>query len=218
MCVIVVLLIFTSCTERTPNSEMTELYPGFAIDDAASLSNTLKNEYPLTALDAFFGNARMDRIGDNGSSLTITSVHDVFPVEIIRSNAYSVYKVKGGGYYYVFWALPYTDDINTDAGEPAVYSTVYYSSPIQKEVFGGLTQNSTASDVIALDPYTEISLLQSSGVYSYSLINSETVVEIEYAFNNGITNHDSLYVQNIEYIPRKNAPTVLGRILSKDFP
>ena len=198
---------------------MNELYPGFTTDGFVELADVLTQEYPLAELDALFCKSRSDRIENNHKLLTITAVHEVFPIEIIRPEAYSVYRVKEGGYYYVFWTMPYADDIDTNKGEPTVYCTAYCSSPICSKDFDSVIKGkSTAFDVLGIDPYAELSFLQSNAIYSYSLLDSKTIVEIKYTHRGEVTSYADLLVQDIMIISRELAPSSFKLILPKDFP
>ena len=71
------------------------------IDDTTPLEEALTVSYPLEELTAYFYPANWDERWQYFAELPW--VHDAFPIEIMRSNYYTVYRVEEGGYFYVFW-------------------------------------------------------------------------------------------------------------------
>ena len=73
--------------------------------------------------------------GKNGTAFD-WYVNEHFPIEVLRSKNYTVYKVKEGGFYYVFWIQCYVYEREELSGksierqvEPKVDFSVYLNKP-----------------------------------------------------------------------------------------
>lgn len=195
----------------------TVFFGDYLIDDATPVSE-LKNEYSLNDLKEFFKNKKNEQLGGIGElapALFLSEVDNRFPIEIIRSNGYVVYKVKEGGYFYIFWIHSVDPDI-----EPSVYFTTYLSEELPLSKFSVLTVgSSTAKDVKAVDPEFYLSFVKSSGTYSYSYLNDTAILEIKYKNIASPLTYDALLITKITVISRGDLEGGLyGMILSKDLP
>ena len=128
-------------------------------------------------------------------------------------NGYTVYKVTEGGYYYIFWARPV---VTTE--EPIVDFVAYISGNNELERFAHLRININDSrDVKSIDPSYELQRRLSRGIYSYSYLNQETLVQIQYSINSE-SKDQSLLISSITTIKRTDAPSYYRLILLDDLP
>lgn len=207
------VLFLTSCADKGDNSEMNEIL---------TLDSVLTKEYDLSNLKNYFEGRNANEIaafGGESQNLHFNDVNNCFPVEVIRPEGYSVYAVSQGGYYYVFWSKFNTNYDNLINDNAFVYFTAYLPSSKDLSAFESLKVGvSTAEDVKAIDSSFELSFLMSSGIFSYSFLNDENILEIEYAVQKECNEYDDLIVKKITVIPRKSAPSRYSSILSKDLP
>lgn len=216
------LLLFASCGNRKEESDMKNIFfNDYTMNDAKTLESALTKEYDLNELKAFFKDSNANESAGFGSiapALTFIEVNDKYPVEVLRTGGYSVYKVSQGGYFYVFWIKPYVDDTN-QSSEPSVYFSAYLPSDISPELFDSLTPGiSTAEDVRKIDPSFELVFYFSNGIFSYSYINDETVLQIAYEQQENINGYDDLIVKEKKIVARTSAPTKYSTVLSSDLP
>lgn len=218
----VVAVLLCSCVHKVGESNLGNLYSKNVTDEP--LDSCLTVKYDIDDLRSFFENRASNEsigFGKTEAPLLFSEVNGSFPVEVVRSNGYSVYKVSQGGYYYVFWVEPFENghEVEQSENEPSVYFSAYIFADLSDESFKSLTPGvSTAEDVKRIDPSFELSFLLSSGVFSYSYINDETVMRIEYKSDEGINDYNGLVVKEISVIPRKSAPSRYSSILSDDLP
>ena len=186
------------------------------------LESGLTNEYDLEDLKAFFeGHSHADSfLGISKPTLYYSQVNERYPIEITRSRNYSVYRVKQGGYFYVFWVQCYPNNNWQETPELAVDFCTYITpeksldfSDFESLVCG----KSTAEDVKKIDPYFQLSFLSSSGVFSYSFLDGENVLEIEYSLHENIYGYQDLIVKGMTVVRRDCSPRY-GMILSDDLP
>lgn len=193
-----------------------------AFNDDLPKEQLLTKQYDIDELLLFFEGSSQNLPWDekNTRTLTFAEVDRKFPVEVVRSSGYSVYKVLQGGYFYVFWVTPVVSvDDNFGCGETLVYFYAYLRPNVEQAQFELLMlQKSTACDVKKIDPSFQLSFIQSNGIYSYTYINSETILEVKYMNPNQLNGYDDLIIEKIEIIPREFAPSRYSSILSKDLP
>lgn len=199
-CMLLSILMSLSCVNEEVDNNMNEVFFGeFVIDDSQELKNVLTREYDINELQTYFeGKNTNENIVFNSSvpSLVISDVNQHFPIEVIRSGGYSVYKVIQGGYFYVFWAKPYSHDTANSKTEPSVYFTSYLASSRDYTEFDSLEiEVSTAKDVKELDSSFELSFLISNGILSYSFLDDDSILMIEYTHQGIIVNYDDLVVK-----------------------
>lgn len=184
-----------------------------------SSTDSLTNEYDLIELLSFFENSNVKLVFDtNKEGLTFSEVNNKYPIEITRSTGYSIYKVVQGGFFYVFWAkqLDVNDNVTS---EPVVYFSSYLpSNPSVPKIDSLVLGISTAQDVREIDPYFELSFLHSSGVFSYSYIDANTLLEIEYEYHENISDYEDLIVKKITQVPRNSSTSQFSIIFPNDLP
>ena len=219
------LQFFTSCENKKEENNMNAMFfDGYVMDDTKVLDSNLTTEYDLNELKKFFKHANTNEsivLGSNMPVMTFSEVNNRYLVEIVRTGGYSVYKVIQGGYFYVFWVKPFNVNANTDkgSGEPSVYFSAYLASDASATLFDSLIPGvSTAEDVRKIDPSFELSFLRSNGIFSYSYIDEETILQIEYIYQENINGYDDLIVKEKMIIPRTSAPSRYSVILSSDLP
>lgn len=227
ICLIVVPCIFCllldSCKNSEDKNDMDSIFfDKYVMDDSKSLEGNLTNEYDINELRSFFKDSQAnERIGFGLDALTLTfsEVNSRYPVEILRTGGYSVYRVSQGGYYYVFWIKPLTAGTDEPNSEPSVYFSAYLSSAISPALFDSLIPGiSTAEDVESIDPSFELSFLMSNGIFSYSYLDDETILQIEYEYQGSINGYDDLIVKEKKIVPRASAPSRYSVILAGDIP
>ena len=176
----VVILLFASCGNKKDESDMNDIFfNGYVMDDIKTLESNLTKEYDLNELISFFKGSNANEsigFGSTVSALRFSEVNYRYPVEILRTGGYSVYRVSQGGYFYVFWIKPFATGTSQSNSEPSVYFSAYLASDISPDLFDSLTPGiSTAEDVQRIDPSFELSFLISNGIFSYSYINDEMI-------------------------------------------
>lgn len=219
----VVILLFASCGNKKDESDMNDIFFNeYVMDDIKTLESNLTNEYDLNELRSFFKGSNANEsigFGSTVSALRFSEVNYRYPVEILRTGGYSVYRVSQGGYFYVFWIKPFATGTSQSNSEPSVYFSAYLTSDISPDLFDSLTPGiSTAEDVQRIDPSFELSFLNSNGIFSYSYINDETILQIEYAYQENIDGYDDLIVKEKMIVARDSAPTRYSALLLSDLP
>ena len=219
----VVILLFASCGNKKDESDMNDIFFNeYVMDDIKTLESNLTKEYDLNELISFFKGSNANEsigFGSTVSALRFSEVNYRYPVEILRTGGYSVYRVSQGGYFYVFWIKPFATGTSQSNSEPSVYFSAYLTSDISPDLFDSLTPGiSTAEDVQRIDPSFELSFLISNGIFSYSYINDETILQIEYAYQENIDGYDDLIVKEKMIVARDSAPTRYSAILLSDLP
>lgn len=219
----VVILLFASCGNKKDESDMNDIFfNGYVMDDIKTLESNLTKEYDLNELISFFKGSNANEsigFGSTVSALRFSEVNYRYPVEILRTGGYSVYRVSQGGYFYVFWIKPFATGTSQSNSEPSVYFSAYLASDISPDLFDSLTPGiSTAEDVQRIDPSFELSFLISNGIFSYSYINDETILQIEYAYQENIDGYDDLIVKEKMIVARDSAPTRYSALLLSDLP
>lgn len=186
------------------------------------MDDVLTKKYKLSKLKSFFEKSNTNEnigFGIQTSNLSINEVHKQFPIEIIRTSGYSVYKVDEGGYFYVFWVKPLSTDSNEINNEPLVYFTTFLSKTLEDNMFDSLKiGESTAQDVYLIDPSFELSFLNSNSIYSYSFLNTDFIMQINYKHQGEFDDYSDLIVENKSVISRNTAPSRFSSILQKDLP
>ena len=219
----VVILLFASCGNKKDESDMNDIFFNeYVMDDIITLESNLTKEYDLNELRSFFKGSNANEsigFGSTVSALRFSEVNYRYPVEILRTGGYSVYRVSQGGYFYVFWIKPFATGTSQSNSEPSVYFSAYLASDISPDLFDSLTPGiSTAKDVQRIDPSFELSFLNSNGIFSYSYINDEIILQIEYAYKENIDGYDDLIVKEKIIVARDSAPTRYSALLLSDLP
>ena len=220
----IVLSLFASCKKnKKEDSNMNAgFFNEYIMDDTKTLESALTKEYDLNELRSFFKDSRANESIGFGSAklaLMFREVDHRYPVEILRTGGYSVYRVRQGGYFYVFWVTPLVGDADRSNGEPSVYFSAYLISDISPDLFDSVTPGiSTAEDIRKIDPSFELSFLNSNGTFSYSYLNDGSVLQIEYAPQGNVDGYDDLIVKEKMIVARTSAPTRYSALLSGDLP
>lgn len=218
----VAMLLFVACGDQKDEADRSIFCYGYVTNDSVALKNALTRDYDLDDLKTFFrGNNANENSAFNSSTseLSFSEVNQNFPIEVIRSDGYSVYRVVQGGYFYVFWIKPYSTNLDQTNHEPIVYFSAYLSSSRSSAIFDSLKPGeSSAADVKRIDQFSELSFLRSSGTFSYSFLNDETILQIEYINQGELNGYDDLIVKEITVISRNDAPSSYSSILSMDLP
>ncbi len=181
------------------------------------LKEILTTTYDIHELEAFFKNRSLNVsfMNPDFRNLSFEEVDERFPVEVIRPGGYSVYSVAQGGCYYVFWALR---DVDSISNTTSVYFCAYLpsrqsiSSPDSIKQFCG-----TFEDVLNLAPSTELNPMLSSGIYSYSYINADQLLQIKYRADS-TTTPNGLLVKENKLISRVGSPSMYSLIFEMDLP
>ena len=209
---------FTSCKNGSDENNMinNEWLP----DDTKSLDDL--TAYDFNELSSFFEGYNANEcigFGTCGKTLKFSEVNKRYPIQILRTKGYSVYKVIQGGYFYVFWVTPFSTSTGEPNEEASVYFTAYLPINTSPDLFDCITTGvSTARDVKAIDPYFELCFLMSSGIFSYSYIDEDTILEIEYAYDDSINEYDDLVVKEKKIVSRDSVSSRYSSILPSDIP
>lgn len=159
-----------------------------------------------------------------------TTINEVFPGGILREctsgrGYYTVYKVKEGGCFYVFWSIlnATTSDLSSNTFNPTKAigtQTAYVLDLKEKSAFDCLVKNeSTAENVIEIDPATQFIFARSSAITSISLLNDGSVLMIEYDYNNSEPFLKSnIVVRKIVLLPKGEYQGGLAAVLPEDLP
>lgn len=201
---LIVLLLFSlsRCNERGNNTNI-EYLNNIRVDNSIDIKSATDAEYDLYRLNDFFGVYSSQEKSAYGikidkEDLSIEKVNSIFPIQIMRysgNNYYSVYKVRECGLYYVFW-------LSNDDG--VFVSDTFYISKLKQKIDFDVLQIgiSTYKDVYETDPSSEIVLILSNGVYSYSLLDDGNILQIEYSFTD-LKSREDLIVKSINVVSRK---------------
>lgn len=204
------------------------------INNDTPLSELLSDEYELNDLYEFFGenichgDRMLDPYSNEEKAFPYHSWDEVnarYPVQCLRrhwNTHYSVYKVKNGGLFYVFWNVPVTalESIYSET-EIATSTSVYIDQlPTASSFVSILEDQSTASDVAEIDPCMDLDLL-SSTPRSYSLMKNNQVMVFYYSISNRERNFarmDELIVDYCEIVSKDNANSETAAIFARDLP
>lgn len=222
-------------SESIVNLDVNAFYQieNFVVDNETPLLDLLTVEYDLQELYTFFGKniSRADRViaACNGieipSPVEWNNVNLQFPVECLRYNGnvfYSVYKVKNGGFFYVFWQVPLVDTQvwgeEWDNTKITAHTTMYIEElPSVFAFFTLKNGSSTAADVKALDPIMSLDLFSDS-TKSYSRTKSGITVIVYYSMDK-LENIEDLVVKQIKFVREDDRVfSDINAIYPKDLP
>jgi len=212
-------ILCTSCTYGNQGEDIheTSSTPAFTSEHIENPDNE-ENVYDLNDLQTFFaGRTHVEAFFIEGEQdvLEYDEVNNAFLID--KSNRelpYSVFNTRQGGKFYAFWLR------DLDGNYSIVYSTAYLDSSLKLSDFDSLEVGvSTAEDVIKIDPSSDFCLMVSMGTYSYSYIDGETLLEIEYDFMDEFNGYDDVIVKNITVVGRDTlSHSKFGIILPEDLP
>ena len=183
------------------------------LDDTTPLEEALTVSYPLEELKAYFYPANWDVHWQNYAELPW--VHEMFPIEIMRSNYYTVYRVEEGGYFYVFW------DVYED-GYPYVSFSAYLPGDRTLDDFAEVEVGvTTFEEMHQLDP--GIWFWGNANFFSYSYLSAEELLLVNYnpvrIYDEEGNYCDSKYVvESIEVVTRGEYDRKFDLILPQDLP
>lgn len=183
---------------------------------------SIKNKYSLEDLRNFFGVFSQQEIVflniNAQTNYTIKEVNKAFPIEIIRNNndsLYSIYKVAEGGLYFVFYSISYPQN-DIDDKKITVSNTLYINSLKKLDDFKEITiDKSDYSDILNISSATELILILSSNISSYTLLENGNLLKVTYKFDENITDLKDLIVESIEEV--EDGATTLKNILNQDL-
>ena len=237
-----IMLISVSCgrqknEEKVNNSEKEQsvsrvFWGEHMTDDSSDLEDCLTKEYDLNELKDFFDGRNFNEsyLGTNKKKLRFSEVDSKFPVEVVRTSGYTVYKVSQGGYFYVFWEKRVPLEAALDVKqedfeliqttiEPLVYFSSYIPSVKTSTSFDSIQIGvSTARDVEKIDPAFELNFHRSSGRFSYSHLNENMLLEIEYEVEGRLESYEDLVVKNMKIVKKKPNIGAYSCVLFKDLP
>jgi hypothetical protein len=218
-----------------------EVARGFFADNTEPLDRVITCEYSLEELRDYFRetpkaeydvfNFREDE-DRSESGITLEQLDRDLPIECLRFvdmedhiDFYVVYKVKEGGYYYVFWSETFVSGDHSDNPKPGFRYLVeysgYFTSLKQESDFDSLEIGvSTAEDAALIDPAMELGHFTSSRTPSYSLLDDGMIMEICYSRDNMVPlkSRKQMVVKSIRVIEKKEADSQLALIRPEDLP
>ena len=198
-------------------------------DNTEPLDSILTQTYKLEDLLDYFGKFQVNEspihgFPNNIHNMSIDQVNASFPIECLRhidGKYYSVYEVREGGFFYVFWVMisNSSSDMGQEPDDYSVYFTAYLSSLRRLSDFDSLVVgSSTAEDVSFIDPAFELCFLLSSQTSSYSLLEDGSILEICYDFGSELESRNDLIVTSIRVVSRSDSVPKLSLILPEDLP
>ena len=214
-----------------------EKYPDHIGDyyvSTAPLDSLLTTEYELASLVAFF--PEHDRYDqqifldyEEEPEIRIEDVDREFPMEVFRKNHacyYTVYKVKEGGLFYVFFD-PYRTDGNPTSyifTDGIVACSRYLTNPMRRSAFYSIRPGkSTAQDVKDIDPNAVLSY-GAAYIFSLSLLKGNKFLFITYhsdvdPYNpRSPHNPSNFIVEEIEVVSEVERNFYLNEIFPQDLP
>lgn len=216
---LLVILLMTSCKKEVKESMNFQKLCGISPDNTVNADSPELNRYSLKQLSDYFGEYSGQELSvyDNETKsydFSFNKVNKYFPIQILRynqNNYYSIYPVSEGGFFYVFWSK------NND--EASVEDTFYIDKLKNRADFKDLQIGvSSYADVYEIDKASELILIMSNGVFSYHVLENDTILKIKYKFED-ITNRKDLLVESINEISAKKPNgSFLQSILNKDIP
>ncbi|MBR6051995.1 MAG: hypothetical protein IKP68_12455 [Clostridia bacterium] len=188
------LLVFVGCQKEPDKPKETKLS-----------TFDFQNEYSITELEEFFGelpsNEQLEysdyTIGYITQKETLEKFHAEYSVTISNQSGnispdFVVYKVKEGGYYYVFFNISGLTPEETYVGFTAHLTKLCKKSDFRSIKAG----KSTAADVAKIDPAMEMTFMMSSGIYSMSLLEGGNIFVVKYKHSDkGYTSRNDLVVE-----------------------
>lgn len=215
-------------TNQNIDNDDSGVYNGYRYDNRAELSTLVSEEYSIKDIQSYFkatySNEReyFNELGTLADQKDLMdSVNKTFKIECLRKslyNYYTVYKVKEGGHFFVFWQHANSKDY--------VISSFYMPNVKTLEEFKTIKEGkSSFEEVKKIDPSVELNTSLSSGIYSYCLLDSGDVLSIKFdmyklqdIINQGktITRRD-LIVGNKEVKSRETS-NFIEQIMNKDLP
>lgn len=202
------------------------------VDDEPDLS-VIQTTYSLSDLTAFFGNhaVRVYDVlkSDHEKTITLEQANEAFPIEVLRSGRYAVYRVTEGGFFFVFFNWVLTED-DLDKFDPRdnpwgrweeapvyVVGDSFFMDVLPNiESFSSIEPGvSTAQDVLNVENRTVFGLALSSCTYSHTLLSDGSILEISYQDQSDIET-DNFYQRLIVDTIQVYQQSELSKDLSRD--
>ncbi len=242
VCILLILIILSGCEKKEVAIEETaEETPiplvwieDIPVDNETPLEQLLSVDYPLSELRNWFPEFSVQEISrfhryEYFNLPLFSEVNERFPIQCLRWNYkrfYTIYKVREGGYFYVFWmtsSFPKSDlsEPVRIEGEIIVSSCYYLNERPSESVFSSLVPGvSTGADVKAIDPELEWSLLNSSWDRSYSLLDDGRILTVYYVEEEPRrqSSTDEFVIDYIEIYQEMTSGSALAAIMPKDLP
>lgn len=215
-------------TSESQISAMPETIRFYANDDCA-YEESITEEYPREQLISFFHGYLMNSkefLLANSEWITIQDVHEKFPIEVLRTKDYTIFKATSGELFYVFWDGA-VDEVSEDGMEigrcydhATVYGVLILKDLLEEKAFSELVPGaSNAVDVLRIDPGMELFGMFNSRLASFHLLKDGSRVFISYPWIQGF---DSLYdfvISDIRIVPPgEHCPGCCSWILADDLP
>ncbi len=181
--IIFLLLLTVGCAKRK-NVDLSNLLTNqynLSIDNNTKIDDLNLPNYSLEELNTYFTESSLLEIEHFALPNNLKSLEEVnttYKIPIFRyhnNTLYSLYKVKQGGYYYVFF------DVKDNKSKDLLISdTIYIKNLLTKDNFKNLQIGlSTYLDVQKISEATEL-FNKKNTFYSYSLLANNKVLVIEY--------------------------------------
>lgn len=225
--VALVALSLTAC-QKEAEMNLSDNSGNVVTGDSEPLSNILTKEYSVQELRDFFGEVSLNESSGFGTepdhlALTMADVNEKYPIECLRENGYSVYKVKEGGYFYVFWVNTFDplseQGIKAENDSAVPYFTAYLSSLKSASDFDVIKKGvSTAADVAKIDPAFELEFILSNETVSYSLLGNGFIMEVCYRYDGNLNSRNDLIVKSMQIVSKDDCASRLAAILETDLP
>ena len=215
----------TAPEETTPEETTAPVVETVTVTDKRA-TEVLSTSYKLKDLRAFMDDEEMFYTiyssHPSGRKLSLSDVHDEFPIECFKGK-YIIYSVEEGGYFYVFPDVltPYEVGEQVVLSETNVADTVYVSGVCDLSDFDSIeVGKSTFQDVKDIDPNIE-GYYSSDDDYdilrSHSPLSDGRLLDISYKRNDD-TNSEIVVDMQINPINYEPSPYWWTRIQYEDWP
>lgn len=220
---------FNLQNEEDKTIQYVDRKPVFVIDNDIWMTEFFNMEYSYDELELFFYdvNLAFKKFDDFFAKeyCDMLDIHEHFKIDCLRSTVvngekkyYIVYKVKEGGYYYVFLDKSDKYDETKDLTENLVVYYSYYVNELNDiSMFDSIKEGeSLFSEVYDIDE--KVLLKEEDGkYYSYSLIKDQQLLRIEHH----IQPNKNFYYRNLiagkkEVVPIEGSGTYFEWISEKD--
>ena len=203
--IVLFILLFSSCDGglnkegKNVNSNLIKEIHGYKVDNNTDVDIACSNSYSLDSLENYFskGTRRIqfnsffeDKNSEyflekNNEEITLKKALKKFSSVCLRENGenyYTVYNIKEGGRYYVFW-----DNDTSDTKDILRVIDSFYLNDLKSISDYECVKEgkSTYEDVYKMDKFTEINLITSSVAHSFNILNTGEVLHIVYDYGEG---------------------------------
>lgn len=152
----------------------------FTVNNFDSVDSLCTKKYSISDLrefaDKYSPSKTFFSAEKNNAECTYSMMNKRFPTQCIRAaeNLYSVYKVKEGGLYYVFW------NVRKD-GMPVIAETLYIDSLRSQSDFASIkVGESTYADVSKISSENELRQVSTESLCSITLLENGLFANIYY--------------------------------------